>query len=134
MSNMLNLVSFGTLALVPLAVGATSTIVTRQCVQLQVPVPIVANNSHYEQPQINSTIDAINWTLNTTTWSTKNATLRRTGPVLVKDTFMVSAQLCVPLQKTTKSSILHIATQGRGFDKRLVAISSSTQAEWLRLS
>ncbi|KAK3319106.1 hypothetical protein B0H66DRAFT_257139 [Apodospora peruviana] len=116
MSNLLNLVSFGALALAPIAAGAPSDYPTKQCVQLEVTVPVVATNHHFGQPPIDSNITAINWTVNTTTWNYK---LPSNPPIVPIDrTFKVHAQLCVPSTKNAKSNILQIATQGRGFDKR----------------
>ncbi len=119
MTNTLHVVSLGALALAPMVVGALgSTTTTKQCVQLEVSIPVVATNYHYTMPRVDSSIDAIDWTLNVTTWSTPNATVRITNPVPVNRTFSVSAQLCVPSQRSTKSNILQIAAHGNGFDRR----------------
>lgn len=103
--------------------GTPNATPTKMCIQLQIPVPVVADQYHYDQPQVNSNIDAMDWTVNVTTWDMADFTARQIGPVHVDQTFNISAELCVPSQKTSKSDILHIATAGQGFDRRLVAVS-----------
>lgn len=124
MSGLLPLVSIGALTLASTALSAPTAsdtvAATKQCVQLQIPVPVVATNYHYDQPQVDSSIDAIDWTVNVTTWSSSNFTARITGPVKIKKTYNIGAQLCVPSQKTSKAGILQIATPGLGFGKELV--------------
>jgi hypothetical protein len=90
----------------------------RQCVELAVPVPVIAKQYTYTQPQVDSTIDAIDWTIDRVTWSSPNATKRIIEPYTVNLTFTINAQLCVPPKEGPKSDILHIATQGRAFDKK----------------
>lgn len=121
MSGILSLASLGALALASTAssapAGSTTAPITKQCVQLQVPVPVVATNYHYDQPQINSNIDAMDWTVNVTTWSSSNFTTRITGRVDINKKYTIGAQFCVPSQKTSKAGILQIATPGLGFGK-----------------
>lgn len=121
MSGILPLVSLGALALASTAssapAGSTTTSITKQCVQLQVPVPVVATNYHYDQPQVNSNIDAMDWTVNVTTWSSSNFTTRITGRVDINKMYTIGAQFCVPSKKTSKAGILQIATPGLGFGK-----------------
>jgi pimeloyl-ACP methyl ester carboxylesterase len=81
---------------------------------------VEATNYHYNQPQIDSSIGAIDWTVNVTTWNSANFTLRKTGPVNIKKTYTIGAQLCVPSQQTSKAGILQIATPGLGFGKEFV--------------
>lgn len=69
-------------------------------------------------PRVDSSIDAIDWTVNVTTWSTKSAKDRVIGKVDINCTFTINAQLCFPPQMGAKSDILQIATPGNGFDKR----------------
>lgn len=120
MNFILHLVSFGALTLAPITTASPvqAATTTKRCVELQVPVPVVATNYHYTQPRVDSSIDAIDWTVNVTTWSTRNASDRVTGPVHIDRTFSINAELCVPLQKGTKGDILQIATPGLAFDKR----------------
>ncbi|KAK1241425.1 hypothetical protein MKX08_001399 [Trichoderma sp. CBMAI-0020] len=118
MSGLLPLVSLGALTLASTALSApTDSTTARQCVQLQIPVPVVATNYHYDQPQVDSSIDAMDWTVNVTTWSSSNFTARITGRVDIKKTYTIGAQLCVPSKKTSKAGILQIATPGLGFGK-----------------
>jgi hypothetical protein len=124
MSNSHSLISLGILALTQAVLGApggaNATSNFKHCVQLEVPVPVIATNYHYTMPRVDSNIDAIDWTVNVTTWSSLKASERVTGPVPVDRTFDISAQLCVPSHKGTKADILQIATHGLGFDKRCV--------------
>jgi hypothetical protein len=127
------LISLGILALTRVVSGdpgrATTTSNFKHCVQLEVPVPVIATNYHYAMPRVDSNIDAIDWTVNVTTWSSPSASERVTGPVPVNRTFSISAQLCVPSRKGTKADVLQIATHGLGFDKRSVG-----QWAWGRLT
>ncbi|GAB1320930.1 AB hydrolase-1 domain-containing protein [Madurella fahalii] len=119
MSGILYPISLGVLALTGAAASAPTGSATtiKQCVQLEVPIPVVATNTHFIMPQVDSTTDAIDWAVNVTTWSTLEAE-RVVGPVPVDRTFRINAQLCVPSQKGAKAEILQIATHGLGFDKR----------------
>lgn len=112
--------SLGALALAHLATAAPSTISTtntKTCVQLEVPVPVVATNYHYTQPSVDSSIDAIDWTINVTSWSHQAPVAADLPKVLVNDKFVISAQLCVPTAQGPKAGILQIATPGLGFGK-----------------
>lgn len=117
MSALLPLVCLVLMGFTPIA-SATIADAAKQCIQLQVPVPVVATNYHYTMPRVDSNIDAVQWTLNVTTWSTPTAKNRITATVPVNRTFSINAQLCVPSRKGPKADILQIATQGLGFDKR----------------
>jgi hypothetical protein len=115
------LASVGVLALSSIAASAPpGPLTAKRCVQLEVPVPVVATNYYYDMPSIDSNIDAVDWTLNVTTYSNFKFSERVIGPKPVNCTFKVHAQLCVPSHNGAKADILQIATQGRGFDKRLV--------------
>ena len=103
---------------------ASPTTDLRSCVQLEVPVSVDTTTTKWLQPRVDSNIDAIDWTVNVTTWSTPGAAQRVIAPVPINRTFSISAQLCVPSQKGTKASILQIGTQGLGFDKRSVGTIS----------
>lgn len=120
MSNMRSLVLLsGVLALSQIVASALAP-ATKQCVQLEVPVPVIATNRHYSMPRVDSNIDAIDWTVNVTTWSEPSAEDRSMRLLPINSTFKISAQLCVPLQRGAKANILQIATPGLGFDKRSV--------------
>ncbi|KAL2193162.1 hypothetical protein P885DRAFT_45836 [Corynascus similis CBS 632.67] len=116
MSNTHFLVLLGALVLAQIVAATTSgaAITFKQCVQLEVPVPVVAINQNYSMPRVDSNIDTIDWTVNFTTWST---TPHIFNSVNINNTFTISAQLCVPSQKGPKADILQIATDGLGFDK-----------------
>ncbi|KAL7925177.1 Alpha/Beta hydrolase protein [Trichoderma austrokoningii] len=124
MSSILPLVSFGALAL---ASAIPSASITKLCVQLQIPVHVVATNYHYDQPRVDSSIDAMDWTVNVTTWSGSNFTARITERVDIKKTYDIGAQLCVPSKKTSKAGILQIATPGLGFGKEYFDVAIDPQ-------
>lgn len=90
---------------------------SKQCIQLEVPLLITANNSRFDLPRVDNNIDAVDWVWDLTTWSHQSETGRATGVIPVNDTFTISAQLCVPPQGA-KADVLQIATHGIGFDKR----------------
>ena len=128
-----SLVSFGVLALFRLAAGTPAEVETstKQCVQLEVPIPVLATNYHYTMPRVDSNIDAIDWTVNVTTWSTPSAADRVTAPVPIDRTFKINAQLCFPRQRGAKADILQIGTHGLGFDKRSVAHPADRYLVWV---
>jgi hypothetical protein len=110
--------SLGLIALTMATADAATPSITKRCVELQVPVPVIATNHHYNNtPRFDSTIEAIQWAVNFTTWSTNTS---NTGTFKVNRRFDINAQLCFPAQVYATASILHIATQGLGFDKRFV--------------
>lgn len=124
MRKVLSLVSFGFLALASTVASAPaasdsagSATPAKYCVHLQLPVHVVTTTTHFNQPQVDSNHDAIDWTVKTTTWNF-NWTAQVNGTKPIDKTFVINAQLCVPSQKNEKSSILQIATAGQGFDKR----------------
>jgi len=98
------------------AIDATAS-TTKLCVELDLPVPVVVTNPHFDQPRVDSSIDAIDWTVNVTTRTTVQTVEYY---VNISKMYSINAQLCVPAQKTSKSDILQIATQGLAFDKRSV--------------
>lgn len=99
------------------AAPAPAAPLSKSCVQLEVPLLITANNSRFDLPRVDSSIDAVDWVWDLTIWSHRSETGRVTGVIPVNDTFTISAQLCVP-EQGTKADILQIATHGIGFDKR----------------
>lgn len=99
------------------AAPATTGTSSKQCVQLEVPLPITATNYHYDLPRIDSNVDAVDWIWNLTTWSHQDVNMRITGAIPINATFTISAQLCVP-PGGGKSEFLQIASHGIGFDKR----------------
>lgn len=117
MNAILHLASLGALALIP-TVACEATTNTKRCVELEVPVPVVATNQIFDQPRVDSTIDAIDWTVWVSTRTTLPARDRVIKDNPIKDIFKINAQLCVPSDKGPKADILQIATPGLGFDKR----------------
>ncbi|KAK0629529.1 hypothetical protein B0T17DRAFT_189144 [Bombardia bombarda] len=108
---------FVVLALGRIVAGAATTSF-KQCVELNVSVPVVATNHFFIQPRVDSTIDAVDWQQNTTTWSTPSAKDRIISENHINQNFSIHAQLCIPSQKGLKAGILQLATHGLGFDKR----------------
>lgn len=109
---------FATLGLSAVASAASTNPnnTTKQCVELEIPVTISANNIKADVPRIDSNIDAVDWVQFMDTW-TVNLADHIVGVLPVSDTFTISAQLCVPVDGD-KADILQIATHGVGFDKR----------------
>lgn len=97
--------------------GLATESFSKDCIQLEIPVPITATNYQYALPRIDSSIDAVDWIWYDTTWSHQDANGHVNGTIPVNITFTISAQLCVP-PHGNKSEILQIATHGIGFDKR----------------
>ena len=127
MSRILPLLSIGLLVLAPTAssIPAVSRgeMTIKQCIDLEVPVSIEADQWLYDQPRVDSNIDAMDWTVNVTTHGVKFSKYHM-GKNHIDQPFKISAQLCIPSQKSNKSSILQIATPGQGFDKRLVMMNT----------
>ncbi|KAI1140524.1 hypothetical protein F5Y05DRAFT_424381 [Hypoxylon sp. FL0543] len=96
---------------------------SKQCVELNVSVPVVATNNYYAMPQVNSNIDAVQWALNFSSWDSLTPAARDQGPKAINHTFNINARLCVPSTKTDKSDILQIAVQGNAWDKRYWDVS-----------
>ncbi|KAI1379760.1 Alpha/beta hydrolase family-domain-containing protein [Hypoxylon crocopeplum] len=100
------------------AAKAMAVAASKQCVEFEVPVPVVATNNNYTMPRVDSNIDAVQWALNFSVWTAPTPDERDNGPITINQTFTINAQLCVPSMKTDKSDILQIAVQGNGWDKR----------------
>lgn len=108
-------------ALFSLSLGQTSAAASSQtqrpCIDLEIPVKVKANNSIYDAPHVESTIDAVDWSWNQDTWSSPNASERVTAALPVDQTFAISGRLCVPVH-AGKTDIVQIATHGVGVGKR----------------
>ncbi|KAM7183617.1 hypothetical protein V8F20_012556 [Naviculisporaceae sp. PSN 640] len=88
----------------------------RQCIDIQVPVKIATTATKWLQPRVDNTIDAAEWVLNFTTWTSPAD--RAIGTININQTFKISGKLCLPQSPGPRSKILHLATHGVGFDKR----------------
>lgn len=88
----------------------------RQCVELQVPVRVTTTATKWLQPRVDNTIDAVEWVLNFTTWTSPAD--RAIGTINIDQIFQISGKLCIPQTPGPRSEILHLATHGVGFDKR----------------
>ncbi|OIW24652.1 hypothetical protein CONLIGDRAFT_102057 [Coniochaeta ligniaria NRRL 30616] len=94
----------------------TTNTKTRQCVQLEIPIKLSSfTTTKWQQPRVDSTVDAVDWVDWMTTWTTPAD--KAAGNVTINGTFKINGQLCVP-PEGAKSDILQIATHGVGFDKR----------------
>ncbi|KAL1854216.1 hypothetical protein Plec18167_000133 [Paecilomyces lecythidis] len=107
-----------------LSTQAAPTAANKECVQLNVPVQISANNTHFDTLSVNKTSDVANWVWDTWTWSHQNKS-RDLGVIPVHDTFNINAKLCTPTQGA-KSHILQVASHGSGYDKGYWDIPVST--------
>lgn len=90
------------------------------CIDLDVKVPVKTKQWLYDQPRVDNDIDAIDWTVNITTWSSKPFKDRKTELITVDRTFRINARLCAPKSGGKKKDILQIAVPGQAFDKRFV--------------
>ena len=101
-----------------LAASAAVVAATKQCVQLELPIPVVATNERYNIPRVDNDIDAVQWALDFSVWNqTFGGTIE---PLNIIKTYNISAGLCIPTKKTEKSDILQIAVHGNAWDKRCV--------------
>ncbi|OTA62228.1 hypothetical protein K449DRAFT_369724 [Hypoxylon sp. EC38] len=100
------------------AAKAVTVAASKQCVEFDVPIPVIATNNYYTMPRVDSNIDAVQWALNFSVWDAPTPAQRDTGPNLINHAFNINALFCVPSTKTDKSDILQIAVQGNGWDKR----------------
>ena len=105
-----------------LAASAVVVAATKQCVQLELPIHVVATNERYNIPRVDNDIDAVQWALDFSVWNqTFGGTIE---PLNITKTYNISVELCIPTKKTDKSDILQIAVHGNGWDKRCVAQST----------
>ncbi|OAQ64717.1 alpha/beta-Hydrolase [Pochonia chlamydosporia 170] len=97
------------------------------CIDLSIPITVSANNTVYDTPRIDSSIDVADWMWDMYTWSHANLTSRVNGTIHVKETFNISGKLCVP-HNGRKADILQIATHGIAFDKWYWDVQHDRQA------
>jgi hypothetical protein len=113
------LIAFVVAALAVKKGGASPTVANqRSCVQIEVPVSVDTTAIKWQQPRVDSNIDAVDWVTYQTTRTSPNNTESMIGRISVKETFKINGQLCVPPKGAARSEILQIATHGGGFDKR----------------
>ena len=99
------------------ATPAKRTTGTKPCIELEIPVDVRNKAIHWLQTRVDSTIDAVDWVADMTTWTSPNVTQRIQGEVDINATYKIRGKLCVP-ENSNKANILQIATHGVGFDKR----------------
>jgi hypothetical protein len=112
----------------PTSDSADVGISNRQCIQLEIPVKVDVTATKWLQPRVESTIDAVEWVSELSTWS--SPTQRDIGDLVVNDTFKISGQLCIPSGGGARSNVLQIATHGAGFDSRLALSSYFVSCEF----
>lgn len=133
MAKIAHLVPLGFLAFTSVVAAPGSAIevrhgVGKDCVELEVPVLVVATDNEYNIPRVDNNIEAADWSVNVTTWSLLvDPRARIVRPVPINATFKINAKLCVPNQRGPRSDILQIATQGNGFDKRYWDVEPSPE-------
>lgn len=89
---------------------------TKQCIELELPISVVATNEYYNIRRVDNDIDAVQWALD---FSVSNQTFGGIlAPVAIDKIYNISAELCIPTKKTDKSDILQIAVHGNAWDKR----------------
>jgi hypothetical protein len=96
---------------------AAPTNISKQCVDLEVPVSVSALIYRIDAPRVNSNIDAAEWVRNLTTWSSPKLAERIIDRKPVNATYSISGQICVPMDGE-KKDILQIATHGIAFNKQ----------------
>lgn len=105
-----------------LAASTVAVAATKQCVQFELPVPVAVTNERYNIRRVDNDIDAVQWALD---FSIRESTF---GEIIehlnISKTYNISAELCIPTEKTDKSDILQIAVHGNAWDKRCVAQST----------
>jgi hypothetical protein len=101
-----------------LSVSAIAVAADKQCVQFELPIPVVATNEHYNIRRVDNDIDSVQWALDNSVW---NQNMTETTGLNITKMYDINAELCIPTQKTEKSDILQIAVHGNGWDKRCVA-------------
>ena len=87
------------------------------CVEFMLPVAVTAQNADYGILPVNDNIDAVQFAVDSDTWSAPPPIERIIRNITVDDTFQISAYLCVP-EHGNKKNYLQIATHGLIFDKR----------------
>ncbi|KUJ07790.1 uncharacterized protein LY89DRAFT_765843 [Mollisia scopiformis] len=95
---------------------AAPALTERNCINLQLSVPVTANTTNLDVPRVDNNVDAVDLVWNIERWTAPNTTARITGTNLIQQTFSINAQLCVPNNST--KNVLQIATHGFGFEKR----------------
>ncbi|KAI2618359.1 hypothetical protein GGR54DRAFT_605157 [Hypoxylon sp. NC1633] len=100
------------------AAKAMAVAASKQCVEFDVPIPVIATNNYYTMPRVDNNIEAVQWALNFSVWDAPTSAERDNGPKPINHTFNINALLCVPSTKTDKSDILQIAVHGNAWDKR----------------
>jgi hypothetical protein len=87
------------------------------CAKFKVPITVTANNTIYDYPKVDSTIEAIDYVWEFDTWSHRKGPNRVVSQTVTKETFSIAAQLCVP-HKDAKRETLQLATHGSVFTGR----------------
>ena len=86
----------------------------RTCIEFTLPVSVTAQNAIYDVQRVDSTTEAVQFTVDLDTWDVTQPIIQN---ITISDTFNINAQLCVP-QSGAKKTHLQIATHGLIVDKR----------------
>ena len=78
----------------------------QQCVSLQIPIKVSTTATKRLQPRVDSNIDAQNWILNMTTWSSPRPPEHAIGKIDINQTFQLGGQLGVPKYTDARLNIL----------------------------
>ncbi|CAI6339840.1 unnamed protein product [Periconia digitata] len=98
------------------AAGIANVAATKQCVEFELPISVDTTNEHYNIRRVDNDVDAVQWALDSSIW---NQTFGKIiDHVNITTTYNISAELCVPSEKSDKSDILQIAVHGNAWDKR----------------
>jgi hypothetical protein len=84
------------------------------CAKFKIPVSVTANNTIYDYPKVDSTIEVIDYVWETDTWSHRMGPDRVVGQTVTEETLNVAVQLCVP-NKGAKRETLQLASHGSVF-------------------
>lgn len=88
----------------------------RSCINLNLSVPVTANNSIYDITRVDKNLDLPEFVWDLERWTAPPLPDRIKGVYTVTQNFTINAQLCMP-EKSDKENILQIATHGFGFEK-----------------
>jgi hypothetical protein len=84
------------------------------CARFRIPITVIANNTIYNYPKFDSTIEVIDYVWEMDTWSHRKVPDRVVGRTVAEETFNIAVQLCVP-NKGAKRETLQLATHGSVF-------------------
>ncbi|KKO99260.1 hypothetical protein THAR02_08633 [Trichoderma harzianum] len=107
--------SFGPLALI----AACSSVLASasNCVELLIPVTAQANNTKFNTVKVDSSVDAVEFTLSRDRWDALTIAEISSGDIAVGGDFEISGHFCIPSTPRKGENTLLIASHGVGFTK-----------------